>query len=244
MFEKLMPLYSQFFSSLLTYLLPPTCALCGRSTQRPQSLCVPCQADLPILAENCRKCALFIGATPHSSGYCDECLIEQKPYDRIFALYLYEFPLSPLIQQLKFNRQLYLGQLLGELLIEQIQVDWYAKGDLPDLIIPVPLHPLRLRERGYNQALEIARPIAKRLKIPIDTTGIQRVRHTNKQSNLDKAARAINMQGAFMATRDYNNLKVVIVDDVMTTGSTISELAQVLRKAGAAQIEVWCCARR
>lgn len=200
--------------------------------------------DLPILTENCQKCALFLPPKKREMGYCEACLASARPFDRIFALFSYEFPVTYLIQALKFNQQLYLARLFGELLCERITSTWYKGRTWPNLIIPVPLHPHRLRERGYNQALEIARPIAKRLHLPLDIRGIKRIKHTEKQSSLDKEARAENILGAFATMRDYTGMHIAILDDVITTGSTVSELSSVLRTAGASQIDVWCCGRR
>jgi ComF family protein len=243
-FEKLMTHYSSCISTVLTRLLPPICVLCGTHTHRSQSICLPCQHELPILTENCQKCALFLPAKNRAKGLCDICLTTPRPFRRTYALYAYESPIVDMIVGLKFNQQLSIAALLGELLLEQIQQNWYRHHPLPDVIIPVPLHPYRLRERGYNQALEIARPIAKELGIYLDVTGVTRTRHTAQQSSLDKAARQLNLANAFAACRDYAGMRVAVLDDVITTGTTVTSLCLVLNDRKASSIEVWCCARR
>lgn len=124
------------------------------------------------------------------------------------------------------------------------QRDWYQDKPLPDLILPVPLHRLRLRERGFNQALEIARPITKRLRIPIDKHSLQRIRHTRPQTGLKAPEREVNLKNAFKTIRDFSGKHIALLDDVVTTSSTINACSQALMDAGAKQIDIWCCARR
>jgi ComF family protein len=144
-----------------------------------------------------------------------------------------------LLQQLKFNGRLEVAQLLG-----QVMADWLAavSDASPDHFIPVPLHDSRLRERGFNQALELARPIAKRLGLPLDIHACRRTQATEPQTGLPRKARLKNIKGAFEVVRPVSG-HVVIIDDVMTTGSTAHELAKTLRQAGADRVEVWVCAR-
>jgi ComF family protein len=120
---------------------------------------------------------------------------------------------------------------------------YYQNQNPPDCIIPVPLHPLRLKQRGFNQALEIARPIAKKLKIPIDTTHCLRIVATLPQAAISATARKHNIKNAFIVNPLLKAKHVAIVDDVLTTGSTVTELAQRLKKSGVQKIDIWCCAR-
>lgn len=119
---------------------------------------------------------------------------------------------------------------------------WYHQQPLPDLIIPMPLHRKRLQERGFNQALEIAKPVSRALKIPIDQAVI-RSKATLPQSTLHADERKRNMAKAFTTTRSYAGLHVAVIDDVMTTGHTVTALAQLLIRHGAARVDIWCCAR-
>ena len=156
--------------------------------------------------------------------------------------FLYRPPLDSLIIQLKFGRRLALARLLGELLTEA----WQAArppDTAVDLVVPVPLHPARLRERGYNQALELARPLARAWRVPLDVRCAARVRVTVPQSDLPAKRRRRNIKGAFRVTEAVAGRHVAVVDDVMTSGHTASEFAATLRRAGAASVSVWVGAR-
>jgi ComF family protein len=145
------------------------------------------------------------------------------------------------IRALKFHQQLGLARLLGEQLARRL----VPETPRPDLIIPVPLHGARLHERGYNQALEIARPVARALGVPLDFRSLVRVRATAPQTGMTVAARRKNLRGAFALRDDaaVRNLRVALVDDVMTTGSTVQAAAQCLCASGAREVEIWVIAR-
>jgi ComF family protein len=224
------------------WLLPAHCVLCGRLSGRPANLCQHCLHDLPILPHHCLQCARFLPLV--ETNRCGDCQQEPPPFDRTYALFPYESPIVPLIGQFKFHQQLQHARTFAELFIERIQNTWYRHQPLPKVLIPVPLHPLRLRERGFNQALEIAKPIAKTLTMQLDYTGIQRIKATLTQSHLSAAERKINMAQAFAGTRYYTGLSVAVLDDVMTTAHTLNAFCSVLKQKGASTIDVWCCARR
>ena len=145
-----------------------------------------------------------------------------------------------LIPNLKYHGQLHLARHLGELMLPRLL---QRAAPPPDCLIPVPLHPSRLRERGYNQALEIARPIAARLKIPLAVNAVRRVRATPAQAQLPLRERARNVRGVFDTRKRFDGRRVAIVDDVMTSGHTVNSLAHCLRRAGAEDVEVWVVAR-
>jgi ComF family protein len=171
---------------------------------------------------------------------CGECQNHPPPFDELIAPFRYEFPFDVLIQALKFHGRLPAARLLGDLLGDSLE----GRGDaLPERIVPVPLHPARLRERGFNQSLEIARPLAKRLGIPIAIPNVHRTRPTPPQSGLDQKARRINVRGVFAVKRPLGFNHVAVLDDVVTTGSTVAELARVLRDSGVERVDVWACAR-
>jgi ComF family protein len=145
-----------------------------------------------------------------------------------------------LLQRLKFHRRLEVAPLLGALLAEGLP----ARGTaLPEVLLPVPLHPQRLRERGYNQSLELARVLSRRLAIPVQTGLCVRTRATAPQTALDGVERRRNLRGAFVMQGEAIPSQVAIIDDVVTTGATVHELARTLRRAGVARVEVWACAR-
>ena len=170
--------------------------------------------------------------------------MRRKPYfNRVEAVFHYASPVDFLIQGIKFNGSLHYARLLGILMAQELSERYSSShSGLPQLIIPVPLHTTRLRGRGYNQALELARPIASRFDIPVDYSSCNRIRETALQSGLPAKSRRRNIKGAFRISGLQAD-HVVIVDDVMTTGYTVNELARWLRAAGVGRIDVWACAR-
>lgn len=214
----------------------PRCVLCGAGAPHPCGLCRGCRGDLPSLAGCCERCAspLVAGAV------CGRCQRSPPPYQRVYAPFAYQPPVDYLIQGVKYNQRLGYARVLGLLLAEHLLT---SRCDRPDVIIPVPLHRRRLRERGYNQALEIARPMAKCLGMPIDTKCCIRTRHTSPQTLLPSRQRQRNLNGAFALLYAPRERHVVLVDDVMTTGSTVTELARLLRRAGVGRVDVWVCCR-
>jgi ComF family protein len=182
--------------------------------------------------------ALSSLSTPDT--FCGTCQLHPPPYDRVLAPFRYESPLNHLIHRLKYNGRLEQARLLGDLMAEWLEG---RLDPLPDRVIPVPLHPARLRQRGFNQAVELARRVCNRLQLPLDIQSCYRQKATLPQSEMaDARARARNIKGAFLVRGEIRGT-VAILDDVMTTGSTVGELAKCLRAAGAARIEVWAVAR-
>lgn len=167
---------------------------------------------------------------------------QPPPFDATFALFSYQPPITKLIMELKFHQRLVHARVLGELMASMLQQK-YQSQPLPSCIVPVPLHAKRLRERGYNQALELARPIAQQFKIPLDTNTCIRHKHTAAQAQLTQQTRRQNIKNAFKIQEDIKGKHIAVLDDVITTGQTISELCKTLRAAGAARIDVWCCAK-
>ncbi|MEK7191520.1 MAG: ComF family protein, partial [Pseudomonadota bacterium] len=145
-----------------------------------------------------------------------------------------------LIQNLKYHRQLSLARILGNLLAKHLDTNTAIR---PDALVPVPLHPARLRERGYNQSLELARVVARRFDLPLTTHAVKRVRATPPQTMLTSNERRRNVRNAFHTTVDFSGKRIAIVDDVMTSGHTVNALAKCLRRAGATNVVVWVVAR-
>jgi ComF family protein len=229
-----------YLKKIASVLVPYTCLFCSYPSSREQDLCEGCLNDLPTLHNPCSRCARPLS---QANAICGQCLTHSPPFDRTLALFAYEKIITRFVMQIKFNHALLNARIAGELLAQQIITKWYLHQSLPDLIIPVPLHPLRLRERGFNQAVEITRPLAKKLHVPLDLWGVQRVKATAAQATLLAADRKLNIKNAFQANRHFSGLHLAVVDDVITTGNTMREFCQVLKKAGARQIDVWCCAR-
>jgi ComF family protein len=202
-------------------------------------LCEPCHRELPILTHFCLKCAAFL----KTQSLCEQCTANTPPFDRTYALLTYEDNVKRLILNLKFQQDLKNARLLGELLTVKIQQDWYREQSLPSVIIPVPLHKKRLKARGFNQALEIARPISKALDLPIDITSCERIKFTKPQATLHAEERLENVANAFQVYQDFSQQHIAVLDDVITTGHTITAFTSALKKAGANRVDVWCCAR-
>ena len=224
-------------------LLPPHCLLCDQRSDGVGDLCSGCRADLQRNRICCPRCALPL-QTP--APLCGECLRSAPPFDAAFAPYLYIHPLDLLVTKLKFGRSLAAGRVLSELWLDAISE---RAPPLPDLLVPVPLHTSRLRERGYNQALELARPLAAALRIPLAAGLLARTKATVAQTNLDARARRRNLRGAFefhgagAHAAELKSAHVALIDDVMTTGTTLRECARVLRGVGVARVDVWAFAR-
>jgi ComF family protein len=238
MYARFRQLACQVFNTLL----PPHCVLCTRPvTHKIQNICLGCEQDLPILPDSCVKCAQSVSG---GVKLCGACLSQPPPFDFTYALFPYQPPITFLITGLKFKHKLAYAKALGELMASQISGRWYVGKTLPDVIIPMPLHPLRLRERGFNQALEIVRPVSRKLGIPVDFLGTVREKHTERQSGLLAKERKVNVAGAFKVIGDYKGKHVAVMDDVMTTGETMGAFCRELKAQEPGQIDVWCCARR
>lgn len=212
------------------------CLLCGAGSGS-DLLCAGCRPELPRPpAPACPVCAGPTGAG--DAPVCGACLTHPPAYDRAFAALSYGFPTDELIQALKYRSQLALARLFAELLCQAV-----SEAPRPDRVIPLPLHPARARERGFNQAAEIARPLAKTLGIALDTSSLTRARNTTAQAALPLARRHGNVKGAFACAESVADMHIALVDDVMTSGTTLNEAARALKQAGAAEVSLWVVAR-
>lgn len=208
-------------SRLMRALYPASCVLCGGAGDGSVDLCRECAADLP------RNDPAYLVSLPDA------------PFDRSFVPFRYAYPLDHLICRLKFRNELACGNALGTLFARCLR----ARGEpLPAAIVPVPLAPRRFRERGFNQATELALAIRRATGVAVESAVAIRRRETAEQAGLDRKARSCNVKGAFATVAPLRARHVAILDDVVTTGSTAGELATVLRQAGAEQIVVWAIA--
>lgn len=219
------------------HLLPPTCLLCGNRGQPDRDLCLPCQEALLRNTACCRQCANPISDL--NTNLCGSCLSRPPAFDTTCAPYLHHGAMRYLITTLKFHGRYQHARILGILLADFLQ----ANADMPELIIPVPLHPGRYRQRGFNQAIEIARIVARQLQIPLNLHACRRQRNTRHQTGLTARQRRTNMTGAFALYRPLPARHAAILDDVMTTGATTHELARTLKNAGMERVDVWTCSR-
>lgn len=223
-----------WLASLGRLLLPPRCLICREQGSNDIDLCVICRERLPWNHAACDSCALPLPVP----GRCGACLRRPPPLDAVCAAFLYGDPVDRLLPRLKFHRDLAAGRLLAELMVPLLE-----KQPRPQALVPVPLHRRRLRQRGYDQALELARPLARRLDLPLLPGALRRVRNTAPQSELDARHRRRNLRAAFVAGNVPLPDHVALIDDVMTTGQTLHAAARALRRAGVTRVDAWVCAR-
>lgn len=219
---------------------PTRCAVCRSWSGDP--LCPDCEQRFGFQGTRCRRCALPLQAP---TGTCGRCLTKPPDWDAAVCAEHYAFPWDGLIGQLKFEgRTERIGLLTNRLLTA---LDHFGTGPHADLVLPIPLSDARLRERGFNQAWEIARRVARALGRPARSDVLVRQIHTSPQAGLSRAARATNLQGAFAVPLRRQTWvagrHVALVDDIMTTGATFGAASQALRRAGAATVSVWAVAR-
>lgn len=219
-------------------LLPPACLLCGQllpTSIEEQFFCRGCLAAMvPLQPGHCRCCAQPFQTTT-SNHLCGTCLKRPPSFSIVHAAGLYQGSLKEAVHKLKYRNQLTLAKPLGQILGKSVVE---AESFAPDLIIPVPLHPNRLRQRGYNQALEVARPIAQQLAVPLVTTLLQRSRNTPQQQGLSAIERRSNLRNAFTLSSEAQALRILLVDDVMTTGETVRECCRTLLSGGVNEVQV------
>lgn len=221
---------------LCEHLLQPACLVCGQRTGWP-GLCAGCQDDLPTVAERCPRCALALAGS--SMAGCGACLRRAPPWTTAIAAWSYAWPVDRLVQALKFERRPQVAVALGAGLADVLRK---VDAPAPLALVPVPLHRWRLARRGYNQACEIARVIGRQWQLPVLAGGLRRIRPTAAQAGLDAPRRRRNLRGAFRAARRLP-AHVALVDDVMTTGTTLSECTRTLLRAGVQRVDVWVAAR-
>lgn len=212
------------------------CLLCsGRCNDL---LCGACRDDLPWNHCACRACARPVAST--DIELCRYCTRREPAFDAALAAFRYEAPIDRAVQGLKYNADFLAARWLGESLADSVR---HSQRPLPDLLIPVPLHAGRLRRRGYNQAQELGRVVGRSLRIPLKGELARRQRATDDQIGKTSHERRRNVRGAFAIDNAVQGKRIALLDDVMTTGSTLGELARACRQAGAAHIECWVIAR-
>lgn len=213
------------------------CFLCHCPCTEKEILCHNCYNDLPFNVAACLICAKPFC----NSNICAKCLQSPSGFiNSTFAPFLYHYPVNHLIQHMKFKQCLSITNYLANLLAKHYYAD---PKKLPDCIIPVPLHRTRLITRGYNQSIELARPLAKKLAIKLDTNYCKRIRITSPQTSLSKKERSRNVYNAFAVSTKKNYKHVLLVDDVITSGSTIKEISRTFKKAGVKSMNVLACAK-
>ncbi|MDQ0009495.1 ComF family protein [Luteibacter jiangsuensis] len=227
--------WKERLASARGFILPPRCLLCAAAGRGGHELCAGCRSMLIRNLSSCGRCAVPL-AEP--TTVCGRCRQHPRPWADVWVPFAYAWPLDTIEMRFKFGGSLAAGRALSEC--------WMEAGPpplMPELIVPVPLHGRRLRARGYNQALELARPLARRYRLPLAHDVLCRVRTTQAQTDLDAAARADNVRAAFAVSRVPRQKHVAVVDDVMTTGATLAECVGTLLAAGVERVDVWALAR-
>lgn len=219
-----------------------SCLLCDEPAQQPYPLCAACETELPWLQERCGRCALPMAI---DGVLCGQCARRAPPFTQVEAPWHYGFPVDSLISQFKHNARWPLGRLLGELLGHWLQARFDEGLPRPDCLLPVPMGRKRLRQRGFNQAALLARWVGTQLQLPVDEHMLLRPVETRAQQDLDARQRQRNLLQAFtLAPRPWvQGRHLALIDDVMTTGATARALAQLLLRAGAERVDVYCLAR-
>ena len=222
--------------SLKQLQLPKICVLCGQYHIDRDAICIACHEFLTPIPSACMPCALPL--PPGNFMTCGEC-IKNKPYvDHTIAPYAFEEPLRTLLHDYKYKHGLYLISFLAQLIIKNLPPEALHT----ECMIPIPMHPNRLRQRGFNQAAELTKVIGEYLNIPYHLSSCQKTIQTKPQAGLNAEQRHRNLLNVF-STESISYQHVTLIDDLLTTGSTVNELAKTFKKNGVAHVNVWCCAR-
>ena len=231
-----MPLMVDNFGRDWRALLAPACCRHCGAAAADLPLCSACAASLPWNNLACPRCA-----QPQAHDQtCATCLEHPPPFDSAWSAFRLESPVQRGLHGLKYRADFLQAGLLGALMAQRLL---RRAAPLPQLILPAPLHVSRLVLRGYNQALELGRDLSQEIGIPCDARVLRKIRSTRDQIGLTLAQRRRNVQGAFAITQPLDGQHIALLDDVMTTGATLAELARACRAAGAVKIEAWSAAR-
>lgn len=218
------------------------CMVCQAPSDVARDLCASCLSLFPLCKPACARCAEPLSYTVEPL-LCGNCLSKSLPFDSIQALWRYEGIVPHFIGQLKFHQKLAVARVFGELLASAIHKYYKETAIYPEVILPVPLHKARLRTRGFNQAVELARPVATLLKRPLLKDHCIRVLNTKEQAKLPLKEREQNLKNAFILAKPLPARHVLVIDDVVTTTQTVHALSTALKKHGVSRVDVWCCAR-
>lgn len=225
------------FRNVAANIFPAACLLCKRAVSRPVDICLHCEQGLPRQHPRCPRCAHPV-ALPVTQ--CAFCIKKPWRFERCVCLFAYRPPIIQLISEFKYHGRLAVGRTLGMLLAQEIMIQ-YTRATLPEAVFAVPLHRSRLRERGFNQSLEIAQVLASCLKLKMAHALVHRTHPTHSQVGLSVHARAKNMRHAFVRGNAYTYRSLAVVDDVLTSGASAMATARCL--SANTRIHLWCLAR-
>jgi ComF family protein len=230
--------------ALASLFYPPACSVCATSVGHQDYLCAECERKLPrITPPFCATCSEPFSGAISDTFNCANCAQRTLYFESAVAIYRSRGVIRHLVHQLKYNNQLHLRHPVANWVNDALDDDRLRGHDF-DLLVPVPLHPARKRHRGFNQAEELARLVSKRRGIACRAV-LQRTRYTTTQTQFDRAERMENLHNAFRLRKkeDVRGLRVLLIDDILTTGATLSECARVLRRAGASMVYAATAAR-
>ena len=233
--QNLLKKVDGFRKSIAWSLLPARCLLCDQPGMRNIDICESCWNELPENRLCCPICALPLAA---QAPACGVCLRKMPEFHRTIAPMQYHAPVSVLMSRFKFHQDLAAGRLLVELFCRHTK-----NIELPDAVVPGPLHGRRLRQRGFDQALELAKGVARGKSLRLRADILARIRHTEAQTDLNAVERRRNCKDAFVLNTRSLPEHVALIDDVMTTGTTVGECAKVLKNAGVKRVDIWVMAR-
>lgn len=216
--------------------LPSLCVLCHHYHHQSLAVCEACVGLFAQIGPACRYCALPL--PDDKFLVCGVCALEKPIVDTTITAYLFEEPLRILLHEFKYQEALYLGGFLAKLMLDALP----NRTIETQCLVPVPLHPTRMRQRGFNHAAELAKCLAKKLKIPCELNLCKKIIHTAPQASLNKKQRKRNLSGVFLS-KVTNYRHITLIDDLLTTGSTANELARAFKQQGVARVDLWCCAR-
>ena len=221
----------------LNFTQSSTCLLCLQQTPWHGPVCQSCHQDLPWLQKACDQCALPLNIAYAGNLLCPQCIRKPPPFRSVKAAFEYRFPIDQLILRAKFNQHTSYLRLLALLLAQRV-----ADEPRPDLLIPVPLHRKRLLQRQYNQSAILAGYIGKLLDLPVDYKLLKKKTDTAHQAELERKQRKQNLRNSFQCNTQPP-ASVAIIDDVVTTAATATELSKILIKAGCKSVDIWTVAR-
>src|SRR3954451_3025244 len=235
---------SELFQAAVSLLYPATCTVCGKNVRAGAYLCDDCEAKIiHIVPPFCEKCSEPFEGSINTAFSCANCAHRTIYFDTAVAAYRGRGIVRDVIHQFKYNRQIHLRHLVARWLRAALD-DERLRAYKFDVVVPVPLHPARQRERGFNQATVLAELLSAQISIPCRPL-LKRIRYTTTQTALDRSERMENLHNAFRLRKntDVRGLQVLLIDDVLTTGSTLSECARVLKRAGAKSVHAATAAR-
>lgn len=223
-------------AAILSRLMPATCLCCGFYDSTGVGICCDCRRSLVRTDSTCAICALPLPV----SGVCGQCQRQRPGYTKVVAPFIYQHPLDRLVGRFKYRGDFAAGNALLQIWLAYLSA---SQTPLPELLIPLPLHWRRQWGRGFNQTIWLAKRLARSLLFQYDSSALWRCRYGVAQQALSRQQRLRNMRGSFVCRRELTGLRVVLLDDVVTTGATIEAASRALVAAGAASVDIWCLAR-